>query len=639
MTTTPSTPPVAVIVDTTRSTHARLRPVPINAVTLEDTFWRPRREQNRKVVIPGQYKLCEDTGRIDNLRIAAGLKQGDFEGFFFNDSDVYKLLEAAAWQLAGVHDPELERMIDSVTEIMAAAQQPDGYLNSYFMGERAKDRFANFDLHEMYCAGHLFQAAVAYYRTTGKTNLLNVAVKLADHLCDYFGDETKGKHFGTDGHPEVEMALVELYRVTGDKKYLDQAQYFVDVRGSGRLGNPFGFQKPVYHQDHLPFRQLTRLEGHAVRAVYLNCGAADIETETHEPALHTALEEMWQNMTQRQMYLHGGLGPRYENEGFGRDYELPNAHAHAETCASVANVMWNWRMLLMTADARFTDLLELTLYNSVLSGIALDGMTYFYQNPLSSDGDHHRQTWFRVACCPSNISRTVASLPGYVYSVSDNAIWTHLYVANAATLTLPDGKSVRVQQQTAYPWSGEVRLQVLDAFDGAINLRLPGWCEQGWTLSVNGQATKPELTEGGYLSLKRAWQAGDVIALSLPMPVQRIECNPIVAENAGRVALMRGPLLYCVESVDHDGADVRNLSLADSAEIKAAYHPDLLGGVTVLQAPAVIHTANQAWEHGLYRSRSSTAALAEKPITMTAIPYYAWANREPGTMQVWLDTH
>ena len=368
-----------VVVDTAHSPHARLRPVALTAVTLQDTFWTARRAINRRVMIPAQYNLCERTGRIDNFRRAAGTFNGPFQGMFFNDSDVYKLLEAAAWQLADGPDAELEALIDGLIGVIAAAQQPDGYLNTYFMFEREYERWTNFDLHEMYCAGHLFQAAVAHYRVTGKTTLLDVAVRLADHICARFGPEAEGKHFGTDGHPEVEMALVELYRVTHNEKYLNQARYFIAVRGSGRLGKPFGSQNSAYHQDRVPFSELTRLEGHAVRAVYLNCGAADVIAETDDPAIRTALDRMWHTMTTRQMYVHGGLGSRYETEGMGRDFELPNSRAYAETCASVANFMWNWRMLMLDGDSRYADLLELALYNSALSGASLDGHAYFYQ--------------------------------------------------------------------------------------------------------------------------------------------------------------------------------------------------------------------------------------------------------------------
>ncbi|HUN05928.1 MAG TPA: glycoside hydrolase family 127 protein [Aggregatilineales bacterium] len=629
----------APVVDTTRSPFAQLRPVAVDAVTLTDTFWSARRQLNREVIIPGQASLCESTGRVDNLRVASGRKDGQFEGWFFNDSDIYKLLEAAGWQFAGQPDPELDALVDSLVDEIAAAQQPDGYLNSYFMGEREKRRWTNFDYHEMYCAGHLIQAAVAHHRTTGKRNLLDVAIKFADHICARFGPEEQGKVFGTDGHPEIEMALAELYRVTGDQKYLDQVQYFIDARGYGRLGNPFGRFDKAYHQDHLPFRELNRLEGHSVRAVYLNCGATDLYSETGEPALRAALEHMWESMTTRQMYINGGLGSRHENEGFGTDYELPPGRAHTETCASVASFMWNWRMLMLEGDGRFADQMEVALYNSVLSGISLDGTAYYYQNPLLDDGAHRRQQWFPVACCPSNVSRTLASLPGYLYTVSENTVWAHHYASNSASVTLPDGRSIELAQQTQYPWDGKVSLTTQTAGQYDLKLRIPGWVREGWALTVNGQAITLTPVKG-YVTLSREWHSGDQITLDLPMPVERIESHPLAVDNQGRVALMRGPVLYCLEAVDNPGVDVRLLLLPDDAPLTVSAAPDLAGGVSIVQGTAQVAAADLAWDQAaLYRPRRPASESQSTTSAFKAIPYFAWANRDPGPMVVWLRTH
>jgi DUF1680 family protein len=630
----------AVVVDTAGSPHARLAPVPLDAVSLEDGYWKPRRELNRNVVIPGQFRLCEETGRLDNLRIAGGLKAGTFKGWFFNDSDVYKTMEAAAWQLATDDAPELDTLLDDLTSILAAAQDADGYLNSYFTGERERERWTNFDLHEMYCAGHLIQAAVAYQRATGKTALLGVAARFADHICARFGLESEGKIFGTDGHPELEMALVELYRATGERRYLDQAQYFIDARGYKRLNNrPFGHQSPVYHQDHLPFRELTRLEGHAVRAVYLNCGAADVLAETGEGALREALERMWESMTARQMYINGGLGARYENEGFGRDYELPNTRAHAETCASVASVMWNWRMLMIEPQASYADVMEHALFNTVMAGISLDGGGYFYQNPLSDDGTHRRQRWFSVACCPGNVARVLAQLPGYLYSVSDEGVWAHLYAASSAELPLPDGRIIRLRQRTDYPWSGDITFTTQTAGTYSLFLRLPGWVLGDVSLAVNDQPKALEMTAGGYIAVRRDWQPGDTVRLSLPMPVERVECHPFVGENWGRVALMRGPLLYCLEGVDNPDADVRVIGLPDDAELIPEFVPELLSGVMVLRGTGAVLDDLSVWGGWwgdmLYR-RAAPRSLSPRLVPITAIPYYAWANRDAAPMQVWL---
>lgn len=624
------------IVDTTSSPHAVMRPVAASRVKIDDKFWSPRREINRAVMIPAQHKLCEETGRIDNLRYASGRKEGKFQGWFFNDSDIYKLIEAAAWQLTVGPNPEIESMIDGLTDEIEAAQQPDGYLNSYFTGERADRRWTDFDRHEMYCAGHLIQGAVAYYRTTGKARLLDVAKRFADHICAYFGPEDQGKHFGTDGHPEIEMALVELYRVTGDRKYLDQAQYFVDARGAGRLGMPFGRFDSSYHQDHVPFRELTRLDGHSVRAVYLNCGAADLVAETGEAALLSALDRMWESMVNRQMYLNGGLGSRYEYEGFGPDYELPNGRAHTETCASVANVMWNWRMLMLRGQSRYVDVMELALYNSVLSGVSLDGLGYFYQNPLSDDGSHRRERWFAVACCPSNISRMLAQLSGYVYSTDAQGIYVNLYIAGTGEIDLPDGRMVQLTQRTDYPWSGEIELQTGTTGNYSLFLRIPGWCESGWALTLNGQALTGERLPNGYVQIQREWQAGDTVRLRLPMPVRRIESHPFITDNRGRLALMRGPLLYCIEGVDHPDADVRLLSLPADAPLTPEFAPDLLEGVIVLRGSANALSMTEEWSERLYRPASLTAEIGARRVPFTAIPYYAWANRAPGPMQVWI---
>ena len=631
----------SVIVDTSRSPYTRLRPAPIKAVILEDTFWRHRRQLNRDVMLPAQYGLCERTGRIANFRRAAGQLEGDFQGQYFNDSDVYKLLEAAAWALVGEDSVELKALVDRLIDVIAAAQEPDGYLNTFFTFERASQRWTNFDLHEMYCAGHLIQAAVAHYRSTGETRLLHVATRFADHICARFGPEEQGKQFGNDGHPEIEMALVELYRTTGERKYLAQARYLVANRGYGRVSDrPFGHFPTSYHQDHLPFHSLTRLEGHAVRAVYLNCGATDIAAERDEPELRTALDTMWDSMSSRQMYIHGGLGPRHENEGFGpNDYELPNERAHAETCASVANAMWNWRLLLLTGQARYADMMELELYNSILSGVSLDGKGYFYQNPLSDDGHHRRQEWFSTACCPGNVSRLLSELPGYFYSTTDTGVWIHLYASNSAALTLPDNSTIELTQRTNYPWSGEIRVETKTAGLYDLYLRLPGWCKAGWTVTVNQEVVGHELTDGNYLHIRREWRAHDVVQLNLPMPVERMESHPFVAENHTRVALMRGPVLYCVEAVDHPDTDVRLFELSESDTFEPEYAPDMLNGVVVLRGTAQVRATEADWGKQLYRPQESAAhANSARTAVVTAIPYYAWANREPGPMLVWLPT-
>jgi uncharacterized protein len=628
----------AVVVDTSRSPFARLRPVALGAVTIDDAFWTPRMRTNRESTLPSQYRLLWDTGRIDNLLRAAGKFDGEFKGRYFNDSDVYKWLEAASWVLADSPnaDPELEAMVDEAISAVEAAQRPDGYLNSYFTGERADQRWTDFDLHEMYCAGHLFQAAVAHHRATGSSRLLDVATRFADHIDATFGTE-QGKRIGTDGHPEVEMALVELARETGERRYLDLAKFLVDVRGHGVLGDAYGRFGPEYHQDHQPFRDLNDIVGHAVRAVYLNAGVADLYAETGESALLDALRRLWHNMTTRKMYVSGGIGSRYEGESFGDDYELPNGLAYTETCAAIGSIMWNWRMLLIEGDARFADLLELTLYNGMLAGVSLDGETYFYQNPLADEGNHRRQAWFGTACCPPNVARTLASLPGYVYSVSYEGVWVHLYAASSARISLSDGRLVEMRQETRYPWDGEIVLQIDGEGEFSVMLRIPAWCEQGATLAVNGSPLADSLVPGSYAEVRRKWRPGDTICLSLPMSARRVESHPHVTENAGRVALMRGPLLYCVEQMDNPGMALIDIELPDEASFWTDFRPDLLGGAVAIIADARLKAPDDSWSTKLYRTAQfDVGAVGHEQPSLTFIPYHTWANREPGAMRVWL---
>ena len=627
--------PEAVIVDTTRSPHARLRPVPISAVRLSDTFWEPRRQINRRETIPGQYAHCEATGRLDNFRRAAG-KRPDlpFQGIFFNDSDVYKWLEAACWALATDDDPASRQRIDTVIGEIAAAQQPDGYLNTYFMFNLAGERWANFDKHEMYCAGHLFQAAVAHYRVTGERNLLDVATSFADYLDRTFGPEEHGKRVYADGHEEVEMALVELARATGEERYRTLAQFFVDVRGHGQLTHPNAHFGSAYYQDDAPFRELAKIRGHAVRAVYYTAGATDLYAESGEAALHSALDRLWHNMVVQKMYVSGGIGARWEGEAFGEDYELPNDRAYTETCAAIGSVMWNHRLLALAGEACYADLLELTLYNAVLPGISLDGKQYFYQNPLADQGAHRRQEWFGCACCPPNVARLLAQLPGYFYSRSPEGIWTHLYAAGTATIALATGRAITLTTATTYPWDGTITTTVDGGGEWSMFLRIPAWAA-GAQIMVNGQHWQHDITPGSYAELRRDWQPGDVVVLTLPMAVRLVAGHPYVTENVGCAAIMRGPLLYCVEGVDHVGIDLRELALPADATFDAAPHPTL-PGILALTTEAQRVATPVAWHDTAYREADKIDNAEAMAVKLSAIPYYAWANRDAGQMQVWL---
>ena len=657
--------PRAVVVDTSGSPRAQLRPVPVNAVTLTDTFWAPRLRLNRKVTLPSQFRHLQETGRLENFRRAAGQSDAPFVGIYFNDSDVYKWLEAASWSLA-THpdDAPLRAMADETVALIAGAQRPDGYLNTYFSRERADERWTNLrDMHELYCAGHLFQAAVAHWRATGERTLLNVATRFADHICDTFGPAETGRRPGTCGHPEIEMALVELSRATGERRYLEQAGYFIDARGASPSAAYNNQSAPMfpsdgrYLQDHVPFRQLDEVTGHAVRMIYLTCGATDVYTETGDESLKAALDAQWENMTERRMYVTGGLGARHEGEAFGKDYELPSERAYAETCAAIAHVMWAWRMLQATGEARYADLMELALYNGVLSGLSLDGQEYFYVNPLADDGTHRRQPWFGCACCPPNVARLLASLPGYFYSTQwrgDLRVWVHLYASGTAILSAPEKPehTITLRQETNYPWSGEVTITVesAPAETTRLFLRIPAWAE-GAQVQVNDEEAynpirhDPENDGEEYLPqyahVSRQWRAGDVVRLTLPMAVRRIESHPLVADTHDKAALMRGPLVYCMEQADHhdpeNSADVAvpDVRFPSDAGLSTVSRPDLLGGVVTVHFLG-LRADSAHWGTNLYQPIEALVPDTAEVVSVTAIPYYAWANRESGPMRVWI---
>jgi DUF1680 family protein len=527
-------------------------------------------------------------------------------------------------------------MAGQVIDLIAAAQRPDGYLNTYFTFERAPERWKNLrDMHELYCAGHLIQAAIAWRRATGEARLLGVARRLADHICQTFGPRRRQ---GTPGHPEIEMALVELGRETGEGRYLEQAGFFLDERGRGRIGGR------EYHVDHRPFRQMERLAGHAVRGLYLCSGAADLYAETGEAELRQALERLWERMVQRQMYVTGGVGARHEGESFGDDYELPNERAYAETCAAIANVLWSWRMLHLDGSARYADVMELALYNGALAGISLDGLSYFYVNPLADPSTalragHRRQPWYDCACCPTNFVRLLAALPGLFYSVSSEpaGIWVHLYAQGQVEVPWVGGETVRIEQRTRYPWDGKVELEVQGQGRFSLFLRVPDWCGEPAGVELNDRAVDAPARAGAYLELNRDWQAGDKVRLHLPMSIQEIQPHPYLLENAGRAALRRGPLVYCLEGVDHPEADLRDIRIDPSRPVTARFHQDLLGGIAVLHLHGEVLPPGSDWQNRLYvSSETSPTPLSPIPLSLTAIPYYAWANRAPGQMQVWL---
>jgi len=601
-------------------------------VILSDTFWTPRLEVNRRVTLPSQYQQLEDTGRLNNFRRVAGLYQGEYQGPYYNDSDVYKWLEAASWTLATHPDEVLEAQVNDTIALIAAAQDESGYLDTYFAFERTAQRWTNLRvLHELYCAGHLIQAAVAHARATHSRSLLNVAIRLADHILNTFGPNARS---GSSGHPEIEMALVELARETGEPRYMQEAQFFIDQRGTPSSTLSGGF----YDQDHAPVRDQSTIVGHAVRALYLYCGVTDVYTETGEQALLDAAETVWHDFMERKVYITGGAGARHEGEAFGDSYELPNERAYAETCASIASVMWNWRLLQLNGEARFADAIENALYNGLLSGLSLDGTHYFYENPLADSGNHRRQPWFGTACCPPNLARLLAELPGYIYSTSDEGLWVHLYIDSSVTVTLPNNSSNRnitLRQQTNYPWSGDIELtlQLDEPTSFSLFLRIPAWASEA-KLTVNGEPFSQGVTAGSYVQLNRHWASGDTVRLSLPMTVRLVESNPHVTNNHGRVAVMRGPLVYSMEQADHPNLDMYRVILPGMSQWDVVERPDLLGGIVALRTEAmypVQHPSSQL----LYRTYDATKP-AYRLFSLTAIPYYAWANREAGAMSVWL---
>ena len=614
------------VVDTSQSPHAKLTQVSPASVSLSDPFWEPRMAMNRTNTLYGQYDQIEKTGRLDNFRRASGKRTDlDFQGIYFNDSDVYKWLEGAVWSLATHPDPELAKMAETAITEITAAQGADGYLDTYYMFDKAGERWSDLkEKHEMYCAGHFIQSAVANLRATGDDRLLHVAVKLADHICDTFGPD---KRAGACGHQEIEMAMVELYRATGDERYLRQAEFFIDVRGR----KPAVLGGSAYVQDHAPYASLDENVGHAVRMLYMNAGAADIVLETGDPALLAAQKRLWDDLTQRKMYITGGTGARHEGEAFGDAYELPS-RAYAETCASIALVMWAARLLALTADAKYADVLERALYNGVLSGLSLTGDSYFYENPLADRGKHRRSEWFGCACCPPNIARLLAELPGYAFSTSADGLYVNLYAAGTLETEVA-GHLISMQTRTQYPWDGAVEMKLAlgaPALFG-LHLRIPDWCE-GASLVVNGEPVGNP-APGRYAEVSRTWSDGDTVALYLPMAVRAWEAHPHVESAIGRMAITRGPLVYCLEAADNPGIDVWDVIVPQDAKWEATFEADLLGGVVKLTTNALVQDVG-SWSGKLYARPSGK--LPGNSAIVKAIPYYAWANREAGPMSVWV---
>ena len=620
--------------------------VPFTQVRLSDAFWAPRIEVNRTVSIPSAFRECEKNGRFDNFALAAANNgnmtttvkehQGDFS---FDDTDPYKVIEGASYALAVHYDARLDQYLDSVISLIAKAQEADGYLTTCvtnkcerLSGWWGTHRWERINSHELYNSGHLIESAVAHFRATGKRSFLNVAIKNADLVCKTFGPN-EGQIHRPGGHPIIEMALCKLYKVTGEQRYLDGARYFVEE--TGRCTD--GHAPSMYSQDHQPILQQDEIVGHAVRAGYLFSGVADVAALTGDAAYQQALERIWQNMSSKKLFITGGIGSRPQGEGFGPNYELNSHTAYCETCAAIANVYWNHRMFLATGESKYMDVVERALYNNVLSGVSLSGDKFFYDNVLESDGEHERQRWFGCACCPGNVTRFIASVPGYIYALEggrgsskggEPTIYVNLYAQGTANI----GK-MTLEQQTDYPWDGKVRVKVVKGGGQlTLKLRIPSWLKASptnndlytyldkarpYSVSVNGQDFYPENTD--YITISRRWKAGDVIDLDFPMDVRRIVANDNAEDLRGKVALERGPVVYCLEANDQSDHHVFNKYVLQNS-MTARYDKGLLGGIVVLDGQA-----KQVEQSGVVSD-----------ISIRAIPYAVWNNRGPQPMEVWI---
>lgn len=575
-------------------------------VKINDNFWSPRLSKHVSATLPVCIDQIENqTGRIRNFENAAK-GEGEHSGIFFDDSDVYKALEGMAYSLINNPDPELEKKADEWIDKFAAAQQPDGYINTFYTLTGLDKRWTNMDKHEMYCAGHMIEAGVAYYQATGKRKLLDVCIRMTDHMMSQFGP---GKRHWVPGHEEIELALVKLYQTTQEQKYLDFAYWLLEERGHGHgtMGDE-GKWDPVYYQDIVPVRRLTDISGHAVRCMYLYCGMADVAALKNDTGYIAAIDRLWDDVVHRNMYITGGIGSSHDNEGFTEDYDLPNLDAYCETCASVGMVLWNQRMNQLTGDSKYIDVLERSLYNGALAGISLGGDRFFYVNPLESKGDHHRQEWYGCACCPSQLSRFLPSIGNYIYASSDDALWVNLYIGNTGQIRIGE-TDILLTQETDYPWDGSVKLTISTSqpLEKEIRLRIPNWCKT-YDLSINGKRINVS-EEKGYAVIKD-WKSQDVIALDMDMPVEIVAADPHVKENFGKRAIQRGPLVYCMEEIDNP-VYFDQIQLSPSTTFQTAFVSDILNGIKTIKT----------------NGRAQSA---------TFIPYYAWDNRKAGKMRVWI---
>ena len=645
---------------------SHLESLPIADVDIHDDFWSPRRDTVRTHTLDNVYSHLRETGRLENFRLAAGDTDGNYNGQFYNDSDVYKWVEAASYAAAANETPKIVERVGDVVALIDAAQQENGYLNTYFQVVEPGNKWTNLHMmHELYCAGHLFEAAVAHHRATGNDQLLDVACKFADHIDRQFGPNAQQ---GIPGHQEIELALVKLARETDDDRYLDLAQYFLDERG--QPDSPFiqelqhadeiggdvmdellddeGNYDGSYFQDHAPVREQDTVEGHAVRAMYLYTGMAEVVKETGEDGLLETLHRLWQNMTQKRMYVTGGIGSTYKGERFTADYDLPTETSYAETCAALGSILWNQRMFELTGKPQFGDLMDRTLHNALLAGLSLDGTEFFYANPHEMGPDGHplhdinpnrfaneRQGWFDTACCPTNIPRLVLSLNKFIYARDPDApaLYTNLFISSTATTSL-NGTQIELTQDTSYPWVGETTFEVAvsQPTSFTLNIRIPEWAADP-AVKVNRESVSASDADAGFVQVNRKWESGDTVTVTFQLPIMRLAAHPNVRATAGQIALQRGPIVYCLEGVDHD-RPLHQLALPLASELKAVHNPDLLDGVTVLQGEAAAPALSE-WADTLYQDVDDTTAVRTR---IQAIPYYGWGHRDPGEMRIWMQT-
>lgn len=616
----------------------KLDPVSFSEVMITDNFWKPKLEKIATSTVPVMiYQTEVATGRIRNYEKVARNQNEKHEGIYYDDSDVYKALEAIAYSLKNHSDKTLELKADEWIDKIAAAQEEDGYINTFYSLSGLGNRWTDMKKHEDYCAGHLMEAGVAYYQTTGKRKLLDVAIKMADHIDETF---RKPNRPWVAGHEEIELALVKLYKVTDAKKYLELSDWFLDQRGHGH--GKGGNWSPKYAQDDVPVKEQKEITGHAVRAMYLYSGAADVAAAKNDAGYLNAMKTVWEDVVYRNMYITGGIGSSGSNEGFSVDFDLPNENAYSETCASVGMVFWNQRMNVLEGDSKYIDVLERSMYNAALDGLSLEGSRFFYGNPLASSGQHSRSEWFGTACCPSNISRLVASVGDYIYAKSEDAIWVNLFIGSKTKFQMGNVE-VPVEMTTNYPLDGVINLTLNpdQKTRFVLKMRLPGWAKdepvpgglylfdskskEVFTLLLNGKPV-PYTEENGYLKIGREWEKGDKIQYSLPMEVRKLVSRKEVSANADRIAIQRGPLVYCVEGADNNGK-VWNILIPENADFKVIEFKVLDEKVMAVQADMTVMSGSEDGKN----LRSETKKI-------TAIPYYTWANRGQNEMQVWLPT-